>query len=101
MPELTEPNALQVFLHSGFVPPLGSNRGRVRDVELDALLDAGDQTASISERKAIYAQVEARVRTVVPWIPLFHEEQVALVGPRALAFVPQADGRLNGLATLE
>jgi len=101
MPELTEPNALQVFLHSGFVPPLGSNRGRVRDVELDALLDAGDQTARISERKAIYAQVEARVRTVVPWIPLFHEEQVALVGPRALAFVPQADGRLNGLATLE
>jgi peptide/nickel transport system substrate-binding protein len=101
MPELTEPNALQVFLHSGFIPPLGSNRGRVRDAELDALLDEGDQTSGLTERKAIYSKVERRARALVPWIPLFHEEQVALVGPRASAFVPLADGRLNGLAKLE
>lgn len=100
MPELTEPNVLGVFLHGGQIPPAGANRGRVRDPELDALLDEGATVSDRAARRAIYAAVEARLRDRLYILPLWHEDQVAVVSPRARGFVPSAEGRWLSLATL-
>ena len=99
MPELTEPNVLGVFLHGGQIPG-GANRGRVRDPELDALLDEGATVSDRDARRAIYAAVEARLRDRLYILPLWHEDQVAVVSPRARGFVPSAEGRWLSLATL-
>ena len=101
LPEMTEPNVLRHFLHSAFVPPAGANRGRVRDDELDALLDAGDTVVEPAARRAIYSKVEARQRDQMHIVPLWYEDQVALTSRRARAFVPSAEGRWLGLATLK
>ncbi len=100
IPEVTEPNVLRTFLHSTAVPPSGTNRARVADAELDALLDRGDQTSDVAERKRIYAAVEARVLEEAYWVPLWHEDQVAVTSARAAGFVPSAEGRYLGLAVL-
>lgn len=100
LPELVEPNTLRVFLHSSYVPPKGSNRGRVRDEEVDRLLDLGDRTTDPLARRATYAALEARIAERAWMIPLWHEDQVAVVGARALGFVPSAEGRWLSLATL-
>jgi peptide/nickel transport system substrate-binding protein len=100
LPELTEPNVLRVFLHSAFVPPAGSNRGRVRDDELDALLDRGDRVQGEEARRAVYAEVERRIREQLFIIPLWHEDQVALTSARARAFVPSREGRWLSLASV-
>jgi peptide/nickel transport system substrate-binding protein len=100
MPELTEPNVLRVFLHSSSIPPAGANRGRLRDPEIDRLLDAGDATIDPAERKAIYAELERRGRDVAAFIPLWHEDQVWVASDRARAFVPSAEGRWLSLADL-
>jgi peptide/nickel transport system substrate-binding protein len=100
IPEVTEPNVLRTFLHSTAVPPRGTNRARVSDAELDALLDQGDRERDPVVRKALYASVEERVLERAYWIPLWHEDQVAVVGPRAKTFVPSAEGRYLGLASL-
>lgn len=100
IPEVTEPNVLRTFLHSTAVPPSGTNRARVADPELDALLDRGDQTSDVEERKRIYAKVEARVLEYAYWIPLWHEDQVAVTSARAQGFVPSAEGRYLGLSDL-
>lgn len=100
LPELTEPNVLRVFLHSSFVPPNGANRGRVRDPELDRLLDDGDRTTNEGERRAIYAALERRVRDEAWILPLWHEHPIAVVSPRAAAFLPSAEGRWLSLAEL-
>jgi peptide/nickel transport system substrate-binding protein len=100
LPEMNEPNTLRHFLHSAFVPPRGGNRGRVHDAELDALLDQGDTLSDPEVRRAVYARVEARERDQVHWIPLWVEDQVTVTSVRARAFVPSANGRWLGLATL-
>ena len=100
LPELTEPNVLRVFLHGAFIPPAGSNRGRVRDTELDTLLDEGDATPDDDARARVYAALERRMREQLFVIPLWHEDQVAVVGPRARGFRPSPDGRWLSLATL-
>jgi peptide/nickel transport system substrate-binding protein len=100
LPEMTEPNVLRHFLHGEFVPPKGANRGRVHDSVLDQWLDAGDREADPTVRRTLYAQVEARVRDEMHLIPLWHEDQVAVTSDRAQSFVPSAEGRWLGLASL-
>jgi peptide/nickel transport system substrate-binding protein len=100
LPELTEPNVLRVFLHSAFIPPAGSNRGRVRDDALDALLDQGDRVVGVGARAAVYAEVERRIRDQLFIIPLWHEDQVVVTSARARAFAPSREGRWLSLASL-
>ncbi|HSO39818.1 MAG TPA: ABC transporter substrate-binding protein [Labilithrix sp.] len=100
LPELTEPNVLRVFLHSSSIPPEGANRGRVRDAEVDRLLDEGESTPDPAARKVIYAALEKRVRDEALLIPLWHEDQIAVVSDRARSFIPSAEGRWLGLADL-
>jgi peptide/nickel transport system substrate-binding protein len=111
LPEMTEPNVLRHFLHSGFVPPAGANRGRVHDATLDALLDEGDRGedldrenetgAAVPGRRALYARVEARVLEEMHLLPLWYEDQVAVTSARARQFRPSAEGRWLGLAGLD
>jgi peptide/nickel transport system substrate-binding protein len=100
IPEMTEPNVLRHFLHGSFVPPAGANRGRVHDAELDALLDEGDRTPEPDERRLIYARVEARERDEMHLLALWYEDQVTVTSPRARSFVPSAEGRWLGVASI-
>ena len=100
LPEMTEPNVLRRFLHSAFVPPAGANRGRVRDPELDRLLDEGASVSDSVARRTIYARMEAVENSAMHVIPLWYEDQVVVTSARARAFVPSAEGRWLGLALL-
>lgn len=100
LPELAEPNTLRVFLHSASVPPNGANRGRVRDPVVDAALEAGDATLDQAARRDAYARFEQRVLDQAYWIPLWHEDEVVVTSSRASHFLPSAEGRWLGLASL-
>jgi peptide/nickel transport system substrate-binding protein len=100
MPELTEPNVLRVFMHSSSVPPVGANRSRIKDAEVDRLLDEGDQAVGAEARRAIYAELERRVRSEALMFPLWHEDQVWVSSARARGFSPSAEGRWLGLASV-
>jgi peptide/nickel transport system substrate-binding protein len=100
IPEISEPNVLRHFLHSRFVPPMGANRGRVVDPVLDHALDEGDAELDVVQRRAAYAEVEAREAERMHLVPLWYEDQVAITSARAAAFVPSAEGRWLGLADI-
>jgi peptide/nickel transport system substrate-binding protein len=100
LPELTEPNVFRVFLHGDNVPPRGANRGRIHDARIDSLLDEGAATLDRERRRAIYAELDARVRELAVLLPLLHEDQVAVTSAAASGFRPSAEGRWLGLATL-
>jgi peptide/nickel transport system substrate-binding protein len=100
IPELAEPNTLRVFLHSRSMPPAGANRARVHDAEVDSALDEGDSTLDTDERRDAYARLERRVLEQAYWIPLWHEDQTVVTSARARTFLPSAEGRWLGLASL-
>lgn len=100
MPEITEPNVLRFFLHSSNIPPAGANRGRLRNAEVDALLDRAASQRDPESRKRTYAELEGTLRNLALIIPLWHEDQIAVTSTRAAAFVPSAEGRWLDLASL-
>jgi len=97
LPELTEPNVLRVFLHSAYVPPNGSNRGRVTDREVDQWLEKGDGAMDEAARADAYGHLEARIQDQLFIIPLWHEDQVAVVSETAREYRPSPEGRWLGL----
>lgn len=103
MPELTEPNLLAWFFHPRGVPGEGGegkNRARYRDAEVGAWLDAAGKTRDQARRQALYSQVAERMQRDVPVVPLWHEDQVAVVSARAAGFSLSAEGRWLGVAAL-
>ncbi len=100
LPDVSEPNVLGHFLHSAFVPPKGANRGHVADAQLDKMIDEGRGELDPQKRAALYQRLDAHVRTSLPVIPLWHEDHVAVVSPRAKGFLPAPDGRWSLLAAL-
>jgi len=100
MPEVAEPNVLRLFLHSASIPPSATNRGRIRDQRVDALLDEAAAALDRGKRRDRYAELEAHLRKTHLFVPLWYESQVAVTSARARAFMPSAEGRWADLATI-
>lgn len=97
-----EPDLLRHVYHSSNVPSEqnhwgGLNRGALRNLELDALLEEASRVA-LPERKALYARAQEELRELLPYAPLWHESNVAVVSRRLEGFEPSAHGFLTPLA---
>lgn len=75
-----DPNTLSGFLHSNQIG--GSNFSRVRDNELDSLLDKGGKELNKGERQKIYAEVQKRIVEQAYWIPLYTANEFFVVNNR-------------------
>jgi peptide/nickel transport system substrate-binding protein len=86
VPEVVEPHTLTWFFGSDHVPGPGregANRWRLQSRELDAALELGRTSVSPGERAAAYGKAQRLLAELLPVIPLWHEDVVAVKGPRA------------------
>jgi len=79
---IIDPDFFYEVFHSGQTPPKGNNRGRYLNPDLDRLLEAGRITPDFSRRKAIYAQVQKRLAEDLPYVSLWHVNNVSIVHNR-------------------
>jgi peptide/nickel transport system substrate-binding protein len=102
MPELTEPNLLAWFFHPRGVPGEGEgkNRARWRSLEAGRLLDQASSVRDPATRRRSYTELARLMQRELPVIPLWHEDQIAVVSTRAQAFVPSAEGRWLALSAV-
>ncbi|NRA34701.1 MAG: ABC transporter substrate-binding protein [Polyangiaceae bacterium] len=102
-PELTEPNILKWFFHPSGVPGEGGegkNRARYRSTVVGRLLDQASEVSDRRQRQQAYFQVAQEMAQDLPVIPLWHEDQVAVVSKRAKGFRLSAEGRWLAVAAL-
>ena len=101
VPELAEPNVLSWFFHPRGIPGEGGdgrNRARYRSALAGELLDAAAATFDINQRKSIYAKLARLMLNDMPVVPLWHEDQLAVVATRVTGFHPTALGHWDALA---
>ncbi|WP_239576915.1 ABC transporter substrate-binding protein [Archangium primigenium] len=99
---IVEPDLMRGAFHSSHVPSAanhfgGLNRGALRDAPLDALLDEAARV-STPERRVLYARAQERLDALVPMVPLWHEDSVAVVSRRLQGFEPSPLGLFTPLA---
>lgn len=102
LPELFEPHVLNWFFASERIPDPprreGGNRFRLRSAEVDRLIEAGRAETDLDKRAAIYRDVQHALARLLPVVPLWHEDVVAVVSPRLQAYRAPRDGRFGNLA---
>lgn len=102
VPEVIEPHVLSWFFASHRIPGPersgGANRWRYESEAVDAAFERGRRNPERSARRAAYATVQHHLARDLPVIPLWHEDVVAVRGPRATEFEVPRDGRFSTLA---
>ncbi|MCG2842442.1 ABC transporter substrate-binding protein [Sandaracinobacter sp. RS1-74] len=66
------PDGLTIMYHSSAVPSatvIGQNGSRLRDRQLDGLLDAARQTTDQAEQQRLYSAAQRRLTELVPAVP--------------------------------
>jgi peptide/nickel transport system substrate-binding protein len=102
--EPVEPDLYRWIFHSMSIPGAGgngsgANRGRYRNAVLDGLLEQGRVVGDPAGRKAIYSRVQKILADDLPYISLWHEDNVVVYrkGVRGFKMNPQAG--FEGLTT--
>ena len=76
---IDDPDLYALLFHSRNVPPVGANRGRFRNAELDALLDRGGRLTDPAARRPIYLRVQEIVARELPYVSLLTRTNVAVM----------------------
>src|SRR5262249_18842212 len=97
-----EPNLMQDVFSSRNIPSIenqfsGLNRGGYANAQLDLLLERASG-ADRTQRLTLYHQAQEILERDLPYIPLWHEDVVAVVSSRLRDFQPSAQGFLQPLA---
>ena len=95
---VTEPDIYYNAFNSQSRPPVGANRGRYSNPELDRLTEAGRQTFDLAERRAIYSQVQKILAHDLPYVNLFYSDADVIADRRLQGFVLYPEGDFRSLA---
>jgi len=60
-------------------------------------LDAAQASQNITERKALYAKIQKKMKHDFVYIPLWYEPVIAVSNQRLVGYQPTSDGGFMGL----
>ncbi len=101
-PAVVDPDLFHWIFHSEMIPSAenrgrGANRNHYRNPTLDALIDQGRQAIGRAERKAIYAQVQRILAEDLPYVSLWHEDNIAVTARSLQGYRILPNARFGGL----
>jgi len=101
-PTVVEPDLYHWIFHSEMIPTpenrgRGANRGHYRNPTLDGLIERGRREPDLSRRRAIYAEVQAILARDLPYISLWHEDNIAVTSRRLKGYTILPNARFGGL----
>lgn len=95
-----DPDIYRLAFHSLEAPPQGRNRGFYKNKQLDTLLTAGQKEFNLQARKQIYKKVQQVVSKDLPIIPLWHNQQIAVVKKDIQGYFLPANGSYDFLLSI-
>nr|VFK20550.1 MAG: peptide/nickel transport system substrate-binding protein [Candidatus Kentron sp. LPFa] len=91
------PDIFEYAFHSASIPPVGANRGRFMDAFADRLMDEAKAAPNPSDQAALYRQLQEHLLTVLPYVPLWYEDNVLITRDDIAGYEPTPDGNYDGL----
>lgn len=98
---ITDPDFYYELFHSDQIPPRGDNRGRYINPDMDRLLEAGRGTPDFKSRKAIYSQVQRKLSEELPYVSLWHVNNVSIVNRRVIGYRQHPTGGFVSFKNVE
>lgn len=101
-PSILDPGLYHWIFHSKNIPSpdnrsAGANRGAYRNAQLDALLDQARSETDMTRLKALYGQVQQILARDVPYVSLWHEDNVAILKAHTVGYYTTPNARYESL----
>jgi peptide/nickel transport system substrate-binding protein len=76
---ISDPDFYQTIFHSSSFAPEGQNRGYFSNKRVDQLIEQGRSTFDRATRKAAYDEIQQILAEELPYISLYHRDNVAIM----------------------
>jgi peptide/nickel transport system substrate-binding protein len=96
-----DPDIFEYAFHTDKFAPHGANRGYYSNRRLDALIDQGRREADQNARKKLYAEIQHILANDVPYINLWHYDNVLVHSRRVQHLELNPSGNYDFLKTAE
>lgn len=101
-PSVMDPGLYSWIFHSENIPSVenrsaGANRGAYSNPEVDALLEAGEREGDPQKRRQIYSKVQKILARELPYISLWHEDNIAITAKDVSGYYTTPNARFKGL----
>ena len=94
---LKMPDIFRYVFHSKSIPPAGANRGRLNDATVDRLIEEAEQQSELEQQAMYYQALQRRLLEVLPYVPLWYEDNVAAISQAVTDYTLSADGNFDAL----
>ncbi len=91
------PDIFRYVFHSESLPPRGANRGRLRDARVDSLIEQAETQPDAEAAAEWYRRLQRRLLEVLPYVPLWYEDQYAFTRAGIEGYQVSRDGRFDAL----
>lgn len=95
------PDIFQYVFSSDAIPPKGANRGRYRSPKADQLIEQAAQATTLDDQARIYQNLQQHLQQDLAVVPLWYENQYVVTTTRLSGYPMFADGRFDGLLTVQ
>lgn len=94
---LKTPNIFRYAFHSESLPPNGANRGRLIDQTLDSMIETVEKQVDLVEQAKQYRDIQAYLDKLLPYIPLWYEDNILITTKNIHGYTLAADGNYDSL----
>nr|VFJ69719.1 MAG: peptide/nickel transport system substrate-binding protein [Candidatus Kentron sp. FM] len=91
------PDIFRYAFHSTSFPPAGANRGRFAEPLADRLIDEAQATSSLTGQAKLYRELQEYVLARLPYVPLWYEDNILVMGSDITGYTLTPDGNYDGL----
>ncbi|MGK2857260.1 MAG: ABC transporter substrate-binding protein [Thermoanaerobaculia bacterium] len=97
---ISDPDFYYTIFHSKSIPPVGQNRGTYSNPEVDRMIEDGRATMDRTKRKAAYDRIQRIVSEELPYLSLYHLDNVAVIDRRLEGLQLHPSGFLDSVASM-
>jgi len=94
---LNSPDVFRNIFHTESMPPKGVNRGRLNDAMVDEWIEQAEKEQNMSQKAKDYQPLYERLLVLLAYIPLWYEDQVALMHRDVNGYELASDGNYDAL----
>jgi len=91
---ISDPDFYQTIFHSSSFAPIGQNRGYYNNPRVDQLIVQGRSTFDREKRKGTYQELQQILAEELPYISLYHRDNVAIMRKNVKGFEMYPSGFL-------
>jgi peptide/nickel transport system substrate-binding protein len=89
---VNDPDIYYDLFHSSAIPPNGANRVRYQNKRMDTLLASGRMILQPNRRKDVYKEVQEILAEEMPYVSLWHAENVAVMKKEVQGYTLYGNG---------